>query len=70
MVKQVLKYTPIIKMTMLLLLQIKTPAQVEAAFAFLTVTGSEDLEISKFEEACGVGMLCFGLPISFYVVKI
>lgn len=36
--------------------QIKTPAQVEAAFAFLTVTASEDLDISKFEEACGVGM--------------
>ncbi|KAI7758304.1 hypothetical protein M8C21_014666, partial [Ambrosia artemisiifolia] len=36
--------------------KIKTPAQVEAAFAFLTVTGSEDLDISKFEEACGVGV--------------
>nr|KAJ0193751.1 hypothetical protein LSAT_V11C800405130 [Lactuca sativa] len=36
--------------------KIKTPAQVEAAFAFLTVTGSEDLDINKFEEACGVGV--------------
>ncbi|KVI02564.1 Aminoacyl-tRNA synthetase, class I, conserved site-containing protein [Cynara cardunculus var. scolymus] len=36
--------------------KIKAPAQVEAAFAFLTVTGSEDLDISKFEEACGVGV--------------
>ncbi|KAJ9548695.1 hypothetical protein OSB04_021238, partial [Centaurea solstitialis] len=36
--------------------KIKTPAQVEAAFAFLTVTGSDDLDISKFEEACGVGV--------------
>ncbi|KAK1416135.1 hypothetical protein QVD17_31923 [Tagetes erecta] len=36
--------------------KIKTPAQVEAAFVFLTVTGSEDLDISRFEEACGVGV--------------
>ncbi|KAJ9548853.1 hypothetical protein OSB04_021396 [Centaurea solstitialis] len=36
--------------------KIKTPAQVEAAFAFLTVTGSDDLDINKFEEACGVGV--------------
>ncbi|KAJ0725690.1 putative glutamine--tRNA ligase [Helianthus annuus] len=36
--------------------KIKTPAQVEAAFAFLSVTGSENIDISKFEEACGVGV--------------
>nr|GEX88384.1 glutamine--tRNA ligase-like [Tanacetum cinerariifolium] len=36
--------------------QIKTPAQLEAAFAFVTVTGSENLDINKFEEACGVGI--------------
>ncbi|KAL8205193.1 hypothetical protein R6Q57_008744 [Mikania cordata] len=36
--------------------KIKTPAQVEAAFSFFTITGSEDLDISKFEEACGVGV--------------
>ncbi|XP_076956315.1 glutamine--tRNA ligase-like [Bidens hawaiensis] len=36
--------------------KIKTPAQVEAAFAFLTVTSSDGLDISKFEEACGVGV--------------
>ncbi|KAI3817201.1 hypothetical protein L1987_10990 [Smallanthus sonchifolius] len=35
---------------------IKTLIQVEAAFAFLTVTGSEDLDINKFKEACGVGV--------------
>ncbi|KAJ0820487.1 putative glutamine--tRNA ligase [Helianthus annuus] len=36
--------------------KIKTPAQLEAAFAFLTVTGSDDLDVGKFEEACGVGV--------------
>lgn len=36
--------------------KIKTPAQVEAAFAFLTVTGSDNLDITKFEESCGVGV--------------
>ncbi|XP_071686372.1 glutamine--tRNA ligase-like [Rutidosis leptorrhynchoides] len=36
--------------------KIKTPAQLEAAFAFLSVTASEDLDINKFEEACGVGV--------------
>ena len=46
-------------LNVLLLLQIKTPAQLEAAFAFVTVTGSENLDINKFEEACGVGILCF-----------
>nr|XP_043613934.1 glutamine--tRNA ligase [Erigeron canadensis] len=36
--------------------KIKTPTQVEAAFAFLTVTASGELDISKFEDACGVGV--------------
>ena len=36
-------------------LQIKTPAQLEAAFAFLSITGSDDLKSKEFEDACGVG---------------
>lgn len=36
-------------------LQIKTPAQLEAAFAFFANTGSEDFKLNEFEEACGVG---------------
>lgn len=36
-------------------LQIKTPAQIEAAFAFLAATASENLKVPDFEEACGVG---------------
>lgn len=36
-------------------LQIKTPAQLEAAFAFLASTASENLKVHDFEEACGVG---------------
>ncbi|KAL8120846.1 glutamine--tRNA ligase-like [Apium graveolens] len=37
-------------------LKIKTLAQLEAAFAFLTATASEDLNVIKFEEACGIGV--------------
>ena len=37
-------------------LQIKTLAQLEAAFLFLSATASEDLNVTEFEEACGVGM--------------
>ena len=37
-------------------LQIKNPAQLDAALSFLTNTGPESLDIGKFEEACGVGM--------------
>ncbi|PWA45203.1 glutamine-tRNA ligase, putative / glutaminyl-tRNA synthetase, putative / GlnRS [Artemisia annua] len=36
--------------------KIKTPAQLEAAFSFVTVAGSDNLDINKFEEACGVGI--------------
>jgi len=36
-------------------LQIKTPAQLEAAFAFFASTGPEDFKLNEFEEACGVG---------------
>lgn len=36
--------------------KIKTPAQLEAAFAFLSDTASETLKVDKFEEACGVGI--------------
>lgn len=38
-------------------LQIKTPAQLEAAFSFFTSTGSENFQLNDFEEACGVGMI-------------
>lgn len=55
----------------LLIWQIKTPAQVEAAFAFLTVTGSEDLDISKFEEACGVGIFkIYFLPYKYLLLTV
>lgn len=41
---------------MFVLLQIKTPAQLEAAFSFFATTGSETFKVNDFEEACGVGM--------------
>lgn len=36
--------------------KIKTPAQLEAAFSFLSSTASESFELKEFEEACGVGV--------------
>jgi glutaminyl-tRNA synthetase len=36
-------------------LQVKTTAQLDAALSFLATTGSENLDLNKFEEACGVG---------------
>ncbi|KAF9677360.1 hypothetical protein SADUNF_Sadunf08G0099600 [Salix dunnii] len=36
--------------------KIKTPAQLEAAFSFLSGTASESFELKEFEEACGVGV--------------
>lgn len=38
-------------------LQVKTTAQLDAALSFLANTGSENLDVNKFEEACGVGMI-------------
>lgn len=38
------------------LLQVKTPAQLDAALSFLATTGPDKLDLNKFEEACGVGM--------------
>jgi glutaminyl-tRNA synthetase len=38
-------------------LQVKTTAQLDAALSFLATTGSENLDLNKFEEACGVGMI-------------
>lgn len=38
-----------------LLLQIKTPAQLEAAFLFLSPIASDSLKVDDFEAACGVG---------------
>lgn len=40
-------------------LQIKTPAQLEAAFSFLSITGSDDFKSKEFDEACGVGKTKF-----------
>ena len=37
-------------------LQIKTPAQLEAAFSFLSNVASENFKQNEFEEACGIGM--------------
>lgn len=35
--------------------QIKTLAKFQDAFIFLSATASEDLTVSEFEEACGIG---------------
>lgn len=48
-------------------MQIKTPAQLEAAFAFLSDIASENLKLDEFEEACGVGM---DMIISYYIAFI
>ncbi|KAL8470684.1 hypothetical protein ACS0TY_033305 [Phlomoides rotata] len=37
-------------------LKIKTPAQLDTAFSFLTATASDDLKVGDFEAACGVGI--------------
>uniref|UniRef100_A0A6N2N127 glutamine--tRNA ligase n=1 Tax=Salix viminalis TaxID=40686 RepID=A0A6N2N127_SALVM len=37
-------------------IKIKTPAQLEAAFSFLSSTASERFELKEFEETCGVGV--------------
>ncbi|XP_027153022.1 glutamine--tRNA ligase-like [Coffea eugenioides] len=36
--------------------KIKTPAQLEAAFAFLAAIAGENLKANEFEDACGVGV--------------
>ncbi|XVE75206.1 hypothetical protein DITRI_Ditri12bG0077100 [Diplodiscus trichospermus] len=36
--------------------KIKTPAQLEAAFSFLSNVASDNLQRNEFEEACGVGV--------------
>lgn len=46
-----------------MLLQIKTPAQLDAAFSFFVNTASEKFKLNEFEEACGVGMI-LGLSAS------
>ncbi|PHT73067.1 hypothetical protein T459_23852 [Capsicum annuum] len=38
------------------ILQIKTPMQLETAFAYLFASASENLKVHDFEEACGVGV--------------
>ncbi|KAG5077469.1 hypothetical protein JHK82_056164 [Glycine max] len=37
-------------------LKVKTTAQLDAALSFLATTGSENLDLDWFEEACGVGV--------------
>ncbi|CAO2181181.1 unnamed protein product [Urochloa humidicola] len=37
--------------------KIKNPAQLDAALSFLTNTGPDSLDVEKFEEACGVGVV-------------
>jgi glutaminyl-tRNA synthetase len=37
--------------------KIKSPAQLDAALSFLANVGPESLDIGKFEEACGVGVV-------------
>ncbi|GAB2286771.1 Glutamine--tRNA ligase, cytoplasmic [Dionaea muscipula] len=36
--------------------KIKSPAQLEAAFSFFSSIGSEQFNVTEFEEACGVGI--------------
>ncbi|KAL7132478.1 hypothetical protein ABFS83_12G076300 [Erythranthe nasuta] len=36
--------------------KIKTPAQLEAAFSFLSTTASDNLNVDDFEAACGIGV--------------
>lgn len=36
-------------------LQIKTPAQLDAAVSFFDKNSPEDCKLNEFEEACGVG---------------
>ncbi|XP_012833334.1 PREDICTED: glutamine--tRNA ligase [Erythranthe guttata] len=36
--------------------KIKTPAQLEAAFSFLSTTASDKLNVDDFEAACGIGV--------------
>ena len=36
-------------------LQIKTPAQLDAAVSFFDNHAAEDFKLDEFEEACGVG---------------
>ncbi|TKY50847.1 Glutamine--tRNA ligase [Spatholobus suberectus] len=36
--------------------KVKTTAQLDAALSFLATTGLENLDLNKFEEACGVGV--------------
>ena len=38
-------------------LQIKIPAQLDAALLYFANTGPEDFKKSEFEEACGVGTI-------------
>ena len=38
-------------------LQVKMPAQLEAAFSFFSAAGQEDIKLNDFEDACGVGMI-------------
>lgn len=38
-------------------LQIKTPAQLDAAFSFFSNNGPEDFKLDELEAACGVGMI-------------
>lgn len=33
------------------------PAQLEAAFSFISAAGQEDIKLNEFEDACGVGMM-------------
>ncbi|XP_058760626.1 glutamine--tRNA ligase-like [Vicia villosa] len=36
--------------------KVKTTIQLDAALSFLATTGNENLDLNKFEEACGVGV--------------
>lgn len=40
-----------------LILQIKNPAQLDAALAFLGTVGPETFKLNEFEEACGIGII-------------
>jgi len=53
----------IFPLSLILCLQVKTTAQLDAALSLLATTGLENLDLKTFEEACGVGMVERTLPV-------
>lgn len=55
-------------------MQIKTTAQLDAAFTFFSHTGSESFKLHEFEEACGVGMqstaICYEIQLNSRILNL